>query len=612
MSMAPPHPRHHSGTVMPLLAPGLALLLALAAVSCRSAGSRQDNATHSVEQSAQDPGRAAPERSLPWSADQVDIARARAENRQQLFEWHAWSDATFARARVEGRHILLHGAAVWCHWCHVMEETTYRDPAVGRLLRERFIAIRVDIDSRPDVAERYEDWGWPATVLLTPGAEELGKYKGYMTADKLVGILSAALERDGSGAESPLSTSTSTSASTSKPPDGEPDPASSRPANAARPDMLGWIAEAVTRDMDAYYDDEGGSWGVRQKLPIGANAEFEVRRAARGVAGAAERSAHTLAQHARLIDPVWGGIYQYSTHGDWEHPHYEKLMTSQAANLEAFARGYQHHRDPALRSHAERIAAYVARFMTSEQGTFYVTQDADVGTHDRARPFVHGDDYFPLDEAGRLARGIPWVDDHVYAYQNGLMIAALCTLHDVAPTAARGAPYLARARRAADALLASHVAPDGAVLHDADSASPVRHLADAAGLGRALARLAEITGEPRYRDAAVRIARTMDRTLRAGERGALWAHTPDPHAAGVFTRRRQPFAHNVLAARFLAALARITGDSAWRDRAAEILAAVSTPKTLDEQGRLVGHYLLAVDEVGAYSWPADAPAAPRP
>jgi hypothetical protein len=46
---------------------------------------------------------------------------------------------------------------------------------IAAALRDRFVAIRVDIDERPDIAERYGDRGWPATIVLSPEAEELGK-----------------------------------------------------------------------------------------------------------------------------------------------------------------------------------------------------------------------------------------------------------------------------------------------------------------------------------------------------------------------------------------------------------------------------------------------------
>ena len=84
--------------------------------------------------------------------------------------------------------------------------------------------------------------------------------------------------------------------------------------------------------------------------------------------------------------------------------------------------------------------------------------------------------------------------------------------------------------------------------------------------------------------------------------GAFWDRTPDPAAAGVFARRTRPFVHNVAAARFFAALFRITGDPAWKQRGLRTLAAVCTPRALDERGRMLGELILALDELGAVPW----------
>src|SRR5689334_4399284 len=72
--------------------------------------------------------------------------------------WADFSAATFARAKAERRFIVMDGSAEWCHWCHVMEATTYHDPAIKKLLAEHFVQIKVDIDSRPDIEERYGEY----------------------------------------------------------------------------------------------------------------------------------------------------------------------------------------------------------------------------------------------------------------------------------------------------------------------------------------------------------------------------------------------------------------------------------------------------------------------
>ncbi|HET6637765.1 MAG TPA: DUF255 domain-containing protein, partial [Gemmatimonadota bacterium] len=86
-------------------------------------------------------------------------------------QWMEWGPPAFERARREDRPILLRISAVWCHWCHVMDETTDAVPEVARRINEWFVPVRVDNDERPDVNARYNLGGWPTTAFLTPDGE---------------------------------------------------------------------------------------------------------------------------------------------------------------------------------------------------------------------------------------------------------------------------------------------------------------------------------------------------------------------------------------------------------------------------------------------------------
>jgi hypothetical protein len=515
----------------------------------------------------------------------VDIVQARERGQAASFTWEEWGPEAFARAKREGRYLLIDGAAEWCHWCHVMDETTYRDPEVGRLLRERFVAIRVDVDARPDLFERWVDYGWPATILLSPDAEEIGKYRGYLPPEQFLGLLKRVetLARETQAATRTLSVEV--------------------PATAA---MLPWVAASVLQRMDVYYDEKEGSWGSAQKVPLGENLEMEVRRAVRGDLEARQRVVFTLKRQRPIHDPVWGGVYQYSAAGHWNEQHYEKLMVMQTSNLEAYARAWALTKDASVLAEARAIARYMETFLGAPDGTFYTNQDADVGAHDRSIPFVDGHVYYARDEAGRRALGIPWVDTHVYSRENGRAIAALVTLHEVTGEA----EPLERSRKAAEVLLGSHVREGGTVWREASHRSGPRYLGDAAGLGRALAMLAVRTGEARYRQAAVSVGERLLKDFADPDSSALFETTKDSDAVGVFARRERPFVHNVATARFFAVLHTLTGDAAWRERGREVLAGISRPRTLSEQGRMVGEYLLAADELGVIAWPTPVLAQP--
>lgn len=517
----------------------------------------------------------------PETPDDVNIGLARERGNAQLFAWAPWEKATFERAKRERRFILLHGAAVWCHWCHVMEAVTYRDPEVGALLKQRFIAIRVDIDSRPDIEQRYTEWGWPATIVFDPEANEIGKYRGFIRPAELLEILR------GAGAAASIDNTRL-----------EPG------ADSASLSAMPWVAKRALRDMDYYYDEEQGGWGVRQKAPLGENAQLELLRAKSGDVEARKRALFSLRKQAALIDPVWGGIYQYSDGGRWDAPHYEKLMTYQAPNLEAYALAYELSGDAQYLKWARSIAAYVAKFLTAKNGAgFFVSQDADVGAHDPGARFIDGKVFYAANAAERKQLGVPWVDTHVYAEESGLMIAALTAL-----ARAGDAPAGRAASVAAAALTRSHVLADGRVSHAAGAGAAAAggsggqafYLGDAAALGLALTRHADFLRQRGSAEAAAlrataeRIAESLD-AMWDPALGAFWGHTPDPNASGVFARRLHPFRENVMAARFLCSLKRTQADC---ERGRQALASISTPAALDEQGRMLGAYLLALHEAG--------------
>src|ERR1700750_544080 len=94
----------------------------------------------------------------------------------QPIRWQEWGPEAFAQATREDKPILLDIGAVWCHWCHVMDRESYEDATLAPLINERFVAVKVDRDERPDVDSRYQaagqaisgQGGWPLTAVLTP------------------------------------------------------------------------------------------------------------------------------------------------------------------------------------------------------------------------------------------------------------------------------------------------------------------------------------------------------------------------------------------------------------------------------------------------------------
>jgi uncharacterized protein len=520
---------------------------------------------------------AATSRSTDAPQDRV----VRGAPKQELI-WAEFTPSLFAKAKAEGRFVVLDGSAEWCHWCHVMEAETYHDETVRGLLDGNFIAAKVDIDTRPDIAERYGDYGWPATVIFSPDGKELGKFRGFIAPAEFAEILKNLIADKGAV---------------------EP----SRDEIVRRPDSrkplsketLSWIAHAVQVELDEYWDPVQGGWGRSQKTAQGWNNEWMLLLAGQSVGFAAEarkRLLFALDQQDNLMDPTWGGLYQYSEGKSWTSPHFEKLMVMQALALDNYAKAYALTSDKKQLRRATLIRRYIDQFMTSAEGGFFATQDADLNAHDRNKTFMTGHEYYANDDRARRALGVPRVDKHQYARENGLAIAAYCSLfqstHDVTA--------LAIAERAAQRILTSHRDARGGVTHDNADALPenatLLYLADNAAFGFALVRLFEVTGNEQYKAKANEIARFMLAQLIDEESGGLFASTVDPAAVGVFAKRRIPFEDNVMALRFLAHLARVAATPELTNAMASILRAIATPENIKSRGRFLGDFLLALEE----------------
>jgi hypothetical protein len=486
------------------------------------------------------------------------LARA-AENAQGI-EWQPWSDAVFARAKAENKLVLLDVVAVWCHWCHVMDEITYRDPAVVKLVREHYIAVRVDQDARPDISNRYEDYGWPATVVFDMHAKELAKRQGYLPPKPMAGMLQAFVEDPTPG------------------PSVQPEPLIA-PASASA------LTDAQRTTMReaflAAYDAKRGGWGDVHKYLNWDALEYCLTEGGRGDAQLKEMSRQTLSSGLRLVDPVWGGVYQYSTDGDWEHPHFEKIMPFQAENLRVFAMAATLRHEPQWLEPARKIHAYLCDFLRSPEGAFYVSQDADLIAGQ------HSADYFALDDSGRRALGVPRIDRHLYARENGLAITGLAALY----AADGNEVVLAEARRAAEWVIAHRALEGGGFRHDEqDAAGP--YFADTLAMGRAFLALYSVTAERTWLARAEAATQFIEARFRAPLGYATAVATP-----GAPFAPKPQVDENIAFARFANLLQYYTGKDMWRQAAEHAMRYLASPVVIAQQGYGTSGILLADREL---------------
>jgi uncharacterized protein YyaL (SSP411 family) len=400
--------------------------------------------------------------------------------------WERWSDDVFARAKREHRFVLLDLEAVWCHWCHVMDEMTYSDDRVIALMNQRYIAVRVDQDSRPDLSNRYEDYGWPATIVFAADRSEIVKRSGYIPPMPMVSMLQAIID-DPSPGPSVVK---------------ETPPVFSNDA-ALSPKLRAQLEKTYIER----YDARNGGWGFMHKYLDAPSVEYALAHARRRDAAAAKMARQTIDGERHLLDPAWGGVYQYSTDGVWSEPHFEKIMSMQAGNLRVASLAYALWHEKRDLEMAQAIRRYLVTFLRSPQGAFYTSQNADLVDG------RHAGEYFKLSDVQRRAKGIPRIDKHVYARENGWAIEALATL----AASANDPSALAEGRVAAEWVNAHLRRADGGFLHGVEPATNAGgpFLGDTLSMGRAFLALYAATGDRIWLHRAEESAAFIEKMFRA-------------------------------------------------------------------------------------------------
>ena len=396
----------------------------------------------------------------------------------QPVAWLPWSEEAFARARAEDKPILLDVGAVWCHWCHVIDQESYDDPEVAAIINEHFIAVKVDRDERPDIDARYQNavsaitgqGGWPLTAFLTPDGKVF--YGGtYFPKDDAYGrpgfrsvLLSVARyyrdSRD-DAVEAAEQLHRQLAAALSAPQSIATQGAASPEAGAA-PSQLDVALASIRR----LFDPVDGGFGGAPKFPHTATLELLLRSHARsGEDDLLSMVVRTLEKMARggMHDQIGGGFHRYSTDGRWIVPHFEKMLYDNAGLLLNYAHAFQATATPLFADVARDTAQFMSTVLADPaRGGFYGSQDADLGpnddgsyftwTADEAKAVLDRDEFAVIAEHYHLTGPGEMHGDgrHVlFVDRDPDVIAAVTgrTVDEVRALIARGRAKLADARR---------------------------------------------------------------------------------------------------------------------------------------------------------------------
>lgn len=513
-------------------------------------------------------------------------------------DWYPWSEEAFAEARKQDKPVLVSLGYSACHWCHVMAHESFEDSKTAEIMNRHFINVKVDIEERPDIDQVYMNFvqittgrgGWPLNVFVTPDKVPFFGGTYFPPAPRfgmpswrqvLLGIADAWRERRDEiiGSAFEILTHLRQLAETE--------------TDAAPIDVN--LMNAVFTGIAAAFDRTNGGFGGAPKFPPAMTLEFILRywkRTGDDEALRIVRKTADMMAAGGIYDQIGGGFHRYSVDAVWLVPHFEKMLYDNAQLARFYVHLFQAVKEPFYGRIARETLDYVLREMTSDDGGFYSSQDADsegeegkffVWTPQQIREVLEPDTaelilrYFGLSEAGnfegrnilhvsrkdgiyneldpvlaagrkrlferRETRVKPFRDEKILTSWNGLMLAAVAEAAGVFGSSR----YLEAAIRNADYLLRHH-----STLSQGDdvevmvyrtlraSGEPIGgFLDDYANLADGLIALFEITGRTDYLIAARRIALRIIDKFWDSENGGFFYTAAD--AETIIVRNKDVF-----------------------------------------------------------------------
>ena len=299
--------------------------------------------------------------------------------------WFPWGEQAFAEAKRLNRPVLVSIGYSTCHWCHVMEEESFDDPEIARQINERFVAVKVDREVRPDVDAIYmsaiqqlgRGGGWPLNVWVTPDGEPFfaGTYfppedrPGRRGLPETMRSIDEAWKRD----PARLARSAAELASAVRR-DLAAKPVEASAAIGAET-LLGALATAG-RGFDPIWGGAGKSRKFASNFPVRLLLRIHRRT---GDAEALRMASLTLEKMATggIQDQLGGGFHRYTVERRWLIPHFEKMLYDNAQRAVEYLEAWQVTGRDDFASTARSTLDYVAREMTSPAGAFYSATDAD-------------------------------------------------------------------------------------------------------------------------------------------------------------------------------------------------------------------------------------------
>ena len=293
--------------------------------------------------------------------------------------WYAWNDKTLKLAKEQNKLLLVSIGYSSCHWCHVMEEESFENEEVAKVMNQYFINVKVDREERPDIDQIYMNaiqimtgqGGWPLNCIALPDGKPVwgGTYfKKEEWTKTLFQIANLYISKPETVLEYAEKLTTGIQES------------SIVHVNNETIEFTNKYLNETIKKWSIYFDDELGGLNKAPKFPMPNNYHFLLRHAYQHKDEELITYVNnTLTKIALggIFDHINGGFSRYSVDTKWHIPHFEKMLYDNGQLVSVYADAYLITKDELYKETIIHTLQFVERELLDSSGGFYSAIDAD-------------------------------------------------------------------------------------------------------------------------------------------------------------------------------------------------------------------------------------------
>ena len=293
--------------------------------------------------------------------------------------WKAWNSETLALAKKENKLIVISVGYSACHWCHVMEEESFENDSIAKIMNANFISIKVDREERPDVDKVYMNavqlmtgsGGWPLNCIALPDGRPIfgGTYFTKEQWSKVLISISKLYK------EEPQKAIAFAENLTKGIQESQLITLNKKTPNFEEKDIVEAVDVWKTQ-IDTLY---GGFKGA-PKFPMPNSLDFLLRYGHQfkdTKVAAYLNNTLTKIAYGGIYDPIAGGFSRYAVDEKWHIPHFEKMLYDNAQLVSIYSKAYIVNKNDLYKEVVIASLNFIKEKLTAENGAFYSSLDAD-------------------------------------------------------------------------------------------------------------------------------------------------------------------------------------------------------------------------------------------